>query len=69
MNELLVIGSLCLRKDFWDPHGANIATRERLFRSPKITILERDYRFFAAFFLFLFFLIRNRFGYCDWPEK
>ena len=26
-NELPVIESLCLRKDFWDRHGANIATR------------------------------------------
>ena len=26
MNELPVIGSLCLRTDFWDRHGANIAT-------------------------------------------
>ena len=34
------IGSLCLRKDFWDRHKANIATRwkdvcERLFWRPK----------------------------------
>ena len=41
MKQLPVIGSLCLRKDFWDRHGANIATRqkeiygERLFRRPK----------------------------------
>ena len=40
MNELPVIGSLCLRKDFWDRHGANIATRKKgvyseTFRSPK----------------------------------
>ena len=40
MNELPVIGSLCLRTDFWDRHGANIATHmkemysERLFRRP-----------------------------------
>ena len=26
MNELPVIESLCLRKDFWDRRGANIAT-------------------------------------------
>ena len=25
-NELPVIGSLCLRKDFWDRHGANCAS-------------------------------------------
>ena len=54
MNELLVIGSLCLRTDFWDRHGANIATHleelygERLFRRPKKTILARDFRFFAV---------------------
>ena len=27
MNELPVVESLCLRKDFWDRHGTNIATR------------------------------------------
>ena len=27
MNELPVIGSLRLRKEFWDRHGANIVTR------------------------------------------
>ena len=26
MNELPVIGSLCLRKDFWNHHRANIAS-------------------------------------------
>ena len=52
MNELPVIGSLCLRKDFWDRHGTNIATRqkeiygERLFRRPKKKKMERDKRFF-----------------------
>ena len=41
MNELPVIGSMCLRKDLWDRHEANIATRqkemwgERLFRRQK----------------------------------
>ena len=39
-EELPSIGSLCLRKDFWDRHKANIATRwkdvcERLFWRPK----------------------------------
>ena len=55
MNELPVIGSLCLRKDLWDCHGANIATRNKgmygkgLFRYPKKkTILGRDHRFFSA---------------------
>ena len=44
MNELPVIESLCFRKDFWDRHGANIATVSR----SKKTIMERDHRFFAA---------------------
>ena len=40
INELSVIGSLRLREDFWDRHGANIATRKKgmygeTFRSPK----------------------------------
>ena len=54
MNELPVIGSMCLRKDLWDRHEANIATRqkemwgERLFRRQKKTILVRDHCFFAA---------------------
>ena len=55
MNELPVIGSLCFRKDSWERHEVNIATRqkgmygERLFRSPKKkTIMKRDYRFFSA---------------------
>ena len=58
-DELLVIGSLCLRKDFWDRHGANIATRwnemyvEGVSTSEN-TILETDYCFF----------IRNGFGWC-----
>ena len=52
MNELPVIGSLRLRTDFWDRHGANIVTRyegtygERLFGRPKKAILARDYEFF-----------------------
>ena len=56
MKEFPVVGALCLRKDFWDRHGANIATRkgemygERLFHffSSKKTILERNQHFFAA---------------------
>ena len=44
MNELPVIGSMCLRKDLWDRHEANIATRQK----EKKTILVRDHRFFAA---------------------
>ena len=41
MSELPVVGFLCLRKDFWDHHGANIATclkeiyGERFFWRPK----------------------------------
>ena len=30
MNELPVIESFCLRKDFWDRHRANIATRQKM---------------------------------------
>ena len=54
MTELPTIESLCLRKDFWDRHGANIATRlgerygERLSLRQKKRILERENRFFAA---------------------
>ena len=50
MNELPVIGSLCLRTDLWDRHGANIATHwkemygERLLRRPK-----HDFREIIAF--------------------
>ena len=54
MNELPVIGSLRLRTDFWDRHGANKVTcyegtyGERLFWRPKKAILARDYEFFAV---------------------
>ena len=54
MNELPLIGSLCLRKDLWDCHGANIATRNKgmygkgIFRYPKKKVLGRDHRFFSA---------------------
>ena len=53
MSELPVVGFLCLRKDFWDHHGANIATclKEILakgFFDVQKTIMERDQRFFAA---------------------
>ena len=48
-NESPLIGSLCLRKDFWDRHEANIATRmaKGCFDVGK-KILERDYRSFAS---------------------
>ena len=51
IDELLVIGSLCLRKDFWDRHGANIATRwnemyVKGVSTSENTILETDYCFF-----------------------
>ena len=57
MNELPVIGSLCLRKDLWDCHGANIATRNKgmygkgLFRYPKKKndFGERSSLFFRCF--------------------
>ena len=47
MNELPVIGSLCLRKEFWDRHGANIVTRYKGTYG-KINICEQDYGFYAA---------------------
>ena len=46
MNELSVIGSLRLRKDYWDHHVVNIAScekglfGERLFRRPEKKILR-----------------------------
>ena len=43
IDELPVIGSLCLRKDFWDRHGANIATRW----NEMYVILETDYCFLS----------------------
>ena len=56
MNELPVIGSLCLRKDLWDCHGANIATGNKgmygkgLFRYPKKNDFgERSSLFFRCF--------------------
>ena len=58
MKELPVIGSLCLRKEFWDRHGENIVTRykgtygERFFWSPKKRFLQ-DYGFFAAVLLYM----------------
>ena len=47
MNELPVIGSLRLPKNFLDRNGANIASCERLFDIYK-PVLERDQCFFAA---------------------
>ena len=51
MNELPVIESLRLRKDFWDRHRANIATRQKM-------VLSTIYMFtfsarFPGIFLFL----------------
>ena len=46
MNELPEIGSLRLRKDYWDHHVVNIAScekglyDERLFRRPEKKILR-----------------------------
>ena len=52
MTELPMIESLCLRKDFWDRHGANIATRQGERYGKRLSlrkrILERENRFFAA---------------------
>ena len=44
MNKLPKIGSLRLRKDLWDGHGASIAS----VSTCKETILEINSRFFAA---------------------
>ena len=49
MNELSVIGSLRLRKDYWDHHVVNIAScekglfGERLFRRPEKKV-ERNHK-------------------------
>ena len=55
MTELPMIESLCLRKDFWDRHGANIYPspgrkiwQKVVSTSKKKRILERENRFFAA---------------------
>ena len=48
LNKLPEINSFCLCTDFWDRHGANIATLKK----------ERDYRFF------FFFLNPNPFTTC-----
>ena len=57
MNELPVIGSLRLRTDFWDRHGANIVTRYEgtysevqysIVWTSKISDLARNYGFFAV---------------------
>ena len=50
---LSVIGSLCLRRNFWDRHGANCNSLERntkrkVVSTSKKTILEKDYRHSAA---------------------
>ena len=57
MNELPVIGSLCFRKDFWERHGENIATRqkemygERLFRGPNKNNYEERSSLFRRCFI------------------
>ena len=48
MNELPVIGSLRLPKNFLDRNGANIASCKRLFDVQKTDFRERDQCFFAA---------------------
>ena len=54
MDELPVIGFLCLRQDFWDRQGQTLQfNREKCmakccFDVKKKTILVRDHRFFAA---------------------
>ena len=59
MNELPVIGSLRLRKEFWDRQRENIVTRykgtygERFYWRPKKRFFARDYDFFAAVLLYV----------------
>ena len=66
-EELPSIGSLCLRKDFWDRYGANTATRWKVRResvpTSKEKILERDYSSSCRFF------ISNGFGWCWYKES
>ena len=53
MNDLPVIGYLCLRKELWDRQGANTASRykelygEKLFRRPKKQFWGKINAFFA----------------------
>ena len=58
MDELPVIGSLCSRKDFWDRHGANIAS---VSRSKKNHYGERSSLFRRC-------AIRIALGYADTRE-
>ena len=57
MNKLTAIRALCLRKDFWDHHLANMQLAKNKcmargrFDVQKKWILERDYHFFAAVLL------------------
>ena len=53
MNELPVIESLCLRKDFWDRHGTNIATRWK-------TVVSTIYMFTFSAGLPVIFLFLTR---------
>ena len=49
INELPIIGSLCVRKDFWEPRGKQYMAKGG-FHVQK-TILERDQGFFATVLL------------------
>ena len=49
MNELPVIGSLRLPKNFLDRNGANIASCERLFDVQKTDFRERSMLFRCGF--------------------
>ena len=49
MNELPEIGSLYMRRDFWDRHRANIPSNLHMAKGcSKKPFLERDQRVFAA---------------------
>ena len=56
MNELSVIGSLCLSTDFQDRTGQTLQLARKKYMAKyvltsKIAILEKDYRFFSRCFI------------------
>ena len=62
MNKLPVIGSLCLRLDFWDRHWANIAelTGRNCMAKGCSNVQKKDFR--ERLSLFRRFFIRNGLG-------
>ena len=57
MNELPILGSLRLRKGFWNSYEANIVTRykgmygERFYQRPKSDFCERLWLFRRSFII------------------